>query len=134
MAHGDFQFARHGPLYIGLGAFFWLVAALFIRFSGPSLFHLGNPWLGLLFVSVVPLGWVFVQACLVVGGLDRRDALAPISLASATGLLLDGLAISAFRSLYGETMEHVMLGAAWLLWGVGVLLAIASFMQLRHPD
>ena len=122
--------ARHLPLYVGLGAIFWLAAALFIRFAGDRLFHLGNPWLSVLFAASVPVGWLFIVVCLRVGGLGQREALAPVAIMCATGLLLDGVAISSFPSLYGASSEQVMLGAAWLLWGVGALLALALAMQL----
>ena len=63
------------------------------------------------------------------GGVARSAALAPVAIMCVTGLLLDGVAISRFPSLDGSSPEHVMLGAAWLLWGVGVLLLLALIMQ-----
>jgi hypothetical protein len=134
MNRSSFRLARHVPLYVFLGAIFWLVAALLIRFAGPELFHLGNPWLYALFAACLPAGWLFIILCLAIGGLPRSDALIPVSIMCVTGLTLDGIAISSFTSLYGRSPEHVMLGAAWLLWGVGVLLLLALYVQLvREP-
>jgi len=118
-------------LYVGLGAFFWLVAALFIHWTGPELWRAGNPWLAFVFLACIPIGWIFIGVTLVLGGISRREALVPVSLMCVTGLLLDGIAISTFPSLYGASAEHVMLGAAWLLWGVGVLLALVLFTDVR---
>ncbi len=118
-------------LYVALGAVLWLVAALFIRVVGQPLFSLANRWLYALFAACFPVGWLLIVTCLALGRVSRSAALVPVTLMCVTSLLLDGIAISRFPSLYGTSPEHVMLGAAWLLWGVGVVLGIALYMERR---
>ena len=126
--------SRSVPLYVVLGAVFWLVAAFFIRLAGPPLFSLASPWLAVLFAASFPISWLLITMCLALGGVPRCAALVPVTIMCVTGLLLDGIAISRFPSLYGASPEQVMLGAAWLLWGVGVLLLLALWMQLRTQN
>lgn len=131
MSTSTLKLSRHGPLYAALGVTFWLVAALLIRFLGDPLFSRGEPWLYVMFATCIPVGWYFILMCLAIGRVSRSEALVPVTIMCITGLLLDGIAISGFTDLYGASVERIMLGASWLLWGVGVLLSLGLYMQLR---
>ena len=123
--------SRNSWIFVALGVFFWLADAIFIRYTGVELFHFGNAWLIGLFIATPLAGWVLIKTCLAVTGIPEEEAIAPIAILCATGLLLNGIAFSQYRWLYGETVEHVLLGAAWLLWGVGVLLVLAIYLETR---
>ena len=121
-------------LYVFLGAFFWFVAAMFIKYGGPGIFQEGSHWIIVLFAATLPLSWAFIRLTLAIGGVKTSDALAPVAIMCATGMMMDGIAISHFPALYGDSSGHVALGAAWLLWGVGVLITMALYMQSKGRD
>lgn len=118
-------------LYVFLGASFWFVAAMFIQYGGPGIFYPGSHWLIVLFAGTLPLGWAFIRLTLAIGGVKPSDALSPVAIMCATGMIMDGIAISQVPALYGDSSGHVALGAAWLLWGVGVLITMALVMQSK---
>ncbi len=126
--------SRNIWIFVTLGVFFWFADALFIRFTGVELFHFGSNWLIGLFLATPFAGWVLIKTCLAVTGIPEQEALSPITILCSTGLLLNGIAISQYRWLYGDTLEHVLLGAAWLLWGVGVLLILAIYFATRSGN
>ena len=117
--------------YVLFGAVFWLVSALFIRFTGSLVFEFGSLWLTGLFLITIPLSWEFIWGCLKIFGYPTAKALPPVLMMCVTGMLLDGIAITNFPILYGEDNTQIMLGAAWLLWGVAVLLVVAMVMDNR---
>jgi hypothetical protein len=107
-----------------IGAVLWLLAALFIRFVGPMGAFRGI-WVPILYALAVPV----LAPAIILGrrsaGLPRVDTLTAVSIMSATALFLDGVALAWFRGLYGTDPAVILGGAAWLLWGVGVGLALA---------
>lgn len=126
--------SRNTWIFVALGVFFWIADAVFIRYTGVELFHFGSNWLIGLFLATPFAGWVLIKTCLAVTGIPDGQALPPITILCTTGLLLDGIAISQYRWLYGDTTEHVLLGAAWLLWGVGVLVILALYLETRSGN
>ncbi len=112
------------------GVVAWLVAALFIRYS--------TPW-GLfssaasvpLFVLTVPGAWLLVRVGRRVGSLQPSQLVAGIAVADAAALLCDGIALTWAPALYGTDAASILPAAAWLLWGVGVIFALALF-SARH--
>lgn len=111
-------------LFVLLGITFWFEALLFIRLAGESLFVNGNPWLVLWFVASIPIAWVLVKIGAVVGKIDGEDLLSAVAIMALTALLLDGIALTWFQGWYGLGQAGLLLASAWLLWGVGVSLAI----------
>jgi hypothetical protein len=82
-----------------------------------------------LYLITIPLSFAFLWFCLKITGHPINQALKPTVIMCFTGLLLDGIAISQFSALYGTTSERVMLGAAWLLFGVGTILMAGYILQ-----
>jgi hypothetical protein len=118
-------------LLVILGVVYWLEALLFIRFGGEGLFVNGNPWLLLFFVAALPIAWVLVKVSAVVGKIDREDLLSAVAIMALTAMLLDGVALIWFQGWYGLAPAGLLLAAAWLLWGVGVSLAIGYWVSRR---
>jgi hypothetical protein len=111
-------------LFVIIGAVFWFEALLCIRFGGESLFVNGNPWLLLLFVISIPIAGILVKIGAVVGKVAGQELLNAVAIMALTATLLDGVALTWFQDWYGLTPAGLLLAAAWLLWGVGVSLAI----------
>ena len=118
-------------LFISLGSIFWAEGVLLIRFWGEQLFFNSNPWLLLWFGLSIPISWVLVKTGATIGKVKGSDILTATVIMSITALLLDGIGLTWFQNWYGTKPTQLLLAAAWLLWGVGVSLAI-GYWESRH--
>lgn len=119
------------PVFVALGIGFWFLAATMIRVLGPTVFVPGSAALPLVFALSVPIAWVFVRVGTLLGGAREAAVLPAVVVMTSTAMLLDGLAMTFFPALYGLPHAQLLLGAAWLLWGVGLCQTIA-FVQARR--
>jgi hypothetical protein len=117
------------PLCIILGIIFWFAAAMIIRFLGPSFFVPGNIVLPLVaFIVTVPIAWVFFWLGITLAGAKGAAIMPTMVVMSFTAMLLDGIALTFFPTLYGPTYA---IGGAWILWGLG-LIQVMTFIQTRR--
>lgn len=123
--------SRISWMFAALGVLFGAAAAIFIRLAGFALFHQGGYWLIGLFLATPFAGWILIKTCLAVTGVPEDEALSPVAILCTTSLLLHGIVVSQYSWVYGESIEQVLLGAAWLLWGLGALMALAIYLELR---
>jgi hypothetical protein len=107
-------------LFILLGIVFWLVGIIFIRVAGEALFVKGSPWHLLLFVTYIPIAWIFIKLVTVAGKVSGNGLLRAVSLSALTAALLDGITFTWFQDWLGLEQVKLLLAAAWLLWGTGV--------------
>ena len=115
---------------IAFGLAFWLVAALFICLAPFGLFDRGVGTM-VLFAVTVPLAWLSVQVAKRIAALAPAQVLQGVAIASAAAMLCDGIGL-VWWSIYGEGDR--LPGAAWLLWGVGLILFAAFFDARRQGD
>ena len=103
-------------IFVGIGALFWLIGVLFIRFAGPIFFIEGS----------FPASWLPIKLGEVFGKVKSHALITAVLIMNTTALLLDGVALTWFPSIYGVTGSALVLAAGWLLWtfGVGLLLAL----------
>ncbi|GAB4511542.1 MAG: hypothetical protein OHK0046_09760 [Anaerolineae bacterium] len=118
-------------LFVVLGAFFWFTAAMFVRLAGDTVFADGSTALPLLYVAAFPVLYIAIVLSSVISRVPMRDMLIPVVLMTTTALLLDGFAIAFFPDLYGATDEHVRTGAAFIMWGGGMGMAVAWVIAAR---
>jgi hypothetical protein len=118
-------------LFVILGAVFWFEALLFIRFEGISLFVKGNPLLLLLFIASIPIAWILVNTSAIVSKVKGDDLLNAVTIMVVTAASLDSIALTWFPGWYGLAPAGLLLAAAWLLWGVGLSLAIGYRTALK---
>lgn len=117
------------PSCVTLGVVFWFAAAMLIRFLGPTFFGSGNMMLMLLaFVATVPIAWVFFWLGITLVGAKGAAVMPTMVVMSFTAMLLDGIALTFFPTLYGPTFA---IGGAWILWGLG-LIQLMTFIQTRR--
>lgn len=117
-------------LMVVLGIIFWFVAALAVRFGS------GLGWFGpiasiVAFAVGIPICWLSVRFCKQVGGLAAGQNLPGVGIGLMAATFCDGIALTWARDLYGSDAALITLGAAWILWGVGLFLLFAYLEDLR---
>ena len=113
-----------------MGALFGFIAALVVRWTA-------SDWAGhdsatvLVFVLIVaatiPALFLGARAA----GVGRDLFLAVGSIMVGVAALLDSIALTWFRPLYGADPATVLAGAAAILWGAGIALVLAIVLQRR---
>lgn len=63
--------------------------------------------------------------------LTAEQSLPGVALVGAIALMLDGVALRWFSSLYGFDEMLLRIAAAWLLWGYGVAFLVAIVWSAR---
>jgi len=116
-------------ILIAFSAFLWIAATGYIRFY-PAAFV--DPVHGAIsFVTALPAGWLSVYLTKRVAHLSSEQLLPGIAVVGATAMMIDGLVLHWVPGAYGSDDTVLRFGAAWLLWGYGVSLAIALLMSRR---
>ena len=118
---------RQIAILVSFGLVFWLVAALFIRIAPFGVFERGAGTV-VLFASSVPVAWLSVGIARWIATLAPAQLVAGVAVASAAAMLCDGVGL-IWWSVYGDGDR--LPGAAWLLWGVGLIL-FAAFLDARR--
>ena len=106
------------PRLIVLGVFFWFLAAMAIRFFGPSLLVRGSLAPVFVFLATIPLTWGLLRLATAMGRVRGAAVLPALAVMSLVAMMLDGVAITWVPELYGVAPDAVGMAAAWLLWGV----------------
>ncbi|GAB4151803.1 MAG: hypothetical protein Fur0046_31250 [Cyanobacteria bacterium J069] len=117
--------------FVLLGVVFWLTGVLFVRMGGEALFVNDSPWLLFLFALAIPISWIFVKVSAILGKVSGAELLSALAIETATATLIDGNVLTWFSSIYSHDQDKLLLIAAWLLWGVGMGLAIGYWESLR---
>ena len=119
-------------LFASIGAGFWLIFLLPIRFWGEYLFIDRNPWLLGLFIISIPLTWVLIKIVTMICNVEGNRVLTATVIMSITAMLLDGIALTWFQGWYGLEPTKLVLVAAWLLWGAGMGLAMGYWDSIKR--
>jgi hypothetical protein len=123
--------ARQLVIVIALGVFFWFVFALFIRFTGPLGIFGGV--IGIVpLLANIPVAWLLTVIIKRMAGLVGGQIFAGMALSTAVAVICDGAALTWFPSLYGTDTSTVLLGAACILFGGGVITIVAYIMAARE--
>ena len=111
---------------LALSVALWIAATLYIRLLPNALI---NPFQGSIgFITTFPVAWLSVWLIKVVGRLSAGELLFGVAVVGASAMMIDGAALRWFPSVYGVDPVALRLGAAWLLWGYGMSLAVALAM------
>jgi hypothetical protein len=127
--------SKHLPLgqtqlvtVIVMGVVLWFAAAMLIRILAPMGIFEGSARI-LLYLLVIPGTWPFMVLIQRVARLATDQIAIGVSVATAAATLCDGIALAWFPWLYGSSVEHTAGAGAVILWGAGVGLVIAFFMN-----
>lgn len=111
-----------------IGAFYWLMAALVVRWTAAD-------WVGdtgmtiLVFALIVVVTGPALFLGMRVARVTRSGAAFAATVMTMTALLLDGVALTWFRSLYGTEPAIILGGAASIMFGAGVALVLGMAFQ-----
>jgi hypothetical protein len=114
---------RQSVIAMVIGAVLWLFAAVVLGALAPSGIYEGSArvWLYLL---LIPITVPFIPALRIIAGLPHDKTGIAVALATATAMLLDGMALAWFPGLYGGTPAYVAGAGAAILWGAGVAVML----------
>jgi hypothetical protein len=107
-----------------LGMVFWFAAAMVVRFSNENVFSENNPLLFFYFFMAFPSSYCLILISKKTAKLQSSEILNAVVIMTFIATFLDGIALSWFGQLYGETYEIRLFGSAWILWGVGAGLLL----------
>ena len=118
------------------GLVFWLLAALFIRFTGPTLFSEATPSRLLLLIASIPVTYLFYWTANRIAAQHPDRAIQSVNIMAFVATIMDGIALTWFGDFYGPTAEIRLFGAAWLLWGVGTgsIFALIQSKKITVPS
>ncbi|MEO1014099.1 MAG: hypothetical protein AAFX08_02810 [Pseudomonadota bacterium] len=122
MEDGEMSAARIG-LFLAIGAVFWFLAALMVRFAGPMAFDVGLRHL-FLYAACAPLGFVSTWAIARITATPLNAMVGPMVIMITIATFLDGAALVWAPALYGGAAIAAHGGAA-ILWGVGCFFVAA---------
>jgi hypothetical protein len=114
-----------------LGIVFWFSAAMVVHFMGESIFIKSNQYLPLIFLMAIPITFGFIFIAQSVSSLPLHQLLKPIALMTGVAATLDGIALAWTTSLYSQSFEVALIGAAWILWGAGLGLLIGFYFDQK---
>lgn len=116
-------------ILILLGAIFWVAATAYIRLLPSALVDPVQGPVG--FLATFPIAWASVWLTKVIGKLKPAQLVPGVAVVCAFAMMVDGAALRWFPSVYALNDLVLRLGAAWLLWGYGLSLAIACWIAPR---
>ncbi len=114
---------RQTATVVATGIVLWFVAAMAIRYFGSWLFDFGLKHI-LFYVLLFPISFPFVLLLEKLAGLTKDTVFAGVSIATMAALFLDGIAIAFFPGFYSLSFEIQLAGAASILWGAAVFIAL----------
>lgn len=114
------------------GAALWLVAALSLRALAPLGVYEGTNRI-ILYLGIAAVTWPTLVATWRLTGLRRDQIALGVAIGTAAATILDGLALAWIPALYGGETAYVAGAGAAILWGAGVGIVMACFMN-RTPD
>jgi hypothetical protein len=115
-----------------LGLVFWFAAAMAVRVGSTAGFF-GTSASAITFAVAIPICWLSVLCIKKVARLATGQTLAGVAVGTMTATFADGIALTWGRGLYGSDPAMTTLGAAWILWGVGLFLLFAYLSDDRRP-
>ena len=115
-----------------LSVLLWGVGVAAIRLALPFGGFAAGPASWAVLAATLPLAWVCLRLCVGVAGKAGVDVIGVAALVCTPALLLDGVAMSLVPWLYGPLEAGRRAGAAWVLWFVGVTLALAFLQASRQ--
>lgn len=107
----------------------WIAATLYIRLFPAAML---DPVMGgLSFATTLVFAWLSIVIIRRAASLSQDQLVGGVGVVGAVAMMIDGAVLHWAPAVYGDSDTVVRLGAAWLLWGYGVSLAMA--LQMARP-
>lgn len=118
------------PVFIAIGAAFWLGFALVVNLFGDLMFDRGAIHV-IAFLAAPPIVFAALWIVARLTATPLGEMTVPAAIMTAAATILDGAAITLAPGLYGGVGPALAPGAAWILWGGGWGLAVALLLRAR---
>ena len=116
---------RRTILLLAFSAVVWFGVAMFIRFAGPAGVFDGFRGV-LLYALTIPATIPLNARLLKMSGLPGRDMTLAVGIAAIVPPSLEGIVMRWFPGVYGGDPAVMLSGAIWILWAIGVGMALAA--------
>lgn len=123
--------SNHALLSVVLGVAFWFNGAIVIRFMGEYLLTDNNPQIIWGLVVAIPVTVITIVIAKYLFGLAYNQMLKPITVMTFSATSCDTVALTWFQSLYSSSDAIAFHGAALILWGAGLGLLFAYYLQVK---
>lgn len=121
---------RQQLVLLVVGVAYWFGGAMAVRFGAPL--GLFGPLASIVaFVIAFPVAWSGVWLAAKLAQLRSDQVVPGIAVGTIAATCCDGIALTWLPSLYGAQAERVLLGAAWILWGVAAFFVTAILESYR---
>jgi hypothetical protein len=119
------------PWHFALGIAFWVAGVTAARgLARAGMF--APAWQWAILIGTIPVAWLTVRCIRRLLRPSLADLPQVTAIVSIPALLLDGMVMTAAPDLYSPDEPVRRAIAAWLLWFVGVALAVALTMRARN--
>jgi hypothetical protein len=118
-------------LFVLLGIIFWLNGVFVIRLVGPYLLTESNPFIFIGFLLAIPVTALTLVVAKYLGKLSYNQLLKPVVIMTFTATSCDAIAFTWFHHIYNSNLQIALNGAALILWGAGLGLAFAYYLDTR---
>ncbi|OYY72184.1 MAG: hypothetical protein B7Y47_03810 [Sphingomonas sp. 28-63-12] len=111
-------------ILMAFGALFWFIAAMMLRALGP-MGALDGSARAITFALVIPGTYPFALLIRRAAGLVGDQIIVGVGAITLVASFLDGVALSWFPAIYGDSPQQLAASGATILWGVFAGLVIA---------
>lgn len=118
-------------ILVATGVVLWAIGVALLR-GLVAMDWLSGSAQSIAYVLIIPGTLPFVPVGRMLAQLPKSETLASVAIVSMTALLIDGVVIGYFPWVYSADIDLARACAGALLWGVGVALALAAYMQPRQ--
>lgn len=115
--------------YFGLGIIFWYIFAKIVNVLADTFFIPNSAYLIWIYIIAIPLLIVSVVPIKFITGKPFNELLKPVTIMTYAATMADGIALAWYPQLYSSNPQTALLGAAWILWGAGLGLAIVHALE-----
>lgn len=122
---------KHTLLAIVLGVAFWFNGAIVISQIGENLLTDKNNLLFVGLLIAVPVTIITIIIAKYLFGLPYSRMVKPIGIMTLTATFCDTIALTWFQSLYSNSTDIAFHGAALILWGAGLGLLFAYYLERK---
>jgi len=113
------------------GIAFWFTAAICVKLGG-SIGIFGKTASVFTFLISIFISWLSILLNIKIANLSSQQIVPGVCYGLMIATFFDSIFITWFSKLYGSEDEKIIMGAAWILWGVSFFIIFAIFEYKRR--